>query len=144
MRHDNGRWVGRTMARRFRAELGTYFWFEVHQFAAEHDIQIVTHNRHDVPVAFHVGRVVFLREILLARLMAKRAWHEISHIVGLPLNYRYWEQRPMGSVTIAKCEQRVSDFAQYFPVWDSEYRSFFSAGIVSARSEGCARECVGY
>lgn len=133
MSDDNGRWVGRTMARRFRAELGTYFWFEVHRFAAEHNIQIVTHDQRDVPAAFHVGRTVFLRQTRLSRIMAKRAWHEMSHIVGLPLNYRYWESRPMGDITIAKCEQRVRDFVRHYPVWESEYPTFFfeSANCVS-------------
>lgn len=125
MSDDNGRWVGRTMARRFRAELGTYFWFEVHRFAVEHNIQIITHTRRDVPAAFHVGRTVFLRELRVARVQAKRAWHEISHIIGLPLNFRYWETRPLGDVAIAKCEQRTADFARHFPVWESEYRSSF-------------------
>lgn len=115
---DNGRWVGRDMAQRFRAEYGVYAWWEYREFAAAVGVRLLFHDRMDIPIACHYDRTVFVRQNSTAQLLARRVWHELVHIVALPCNHLYWETRPFGIRTIAKLEQRVEDFVTAFPVWD--------------------------
>jgi hypothetical protein len=106
------------MVKRLRWELGFYCWDQYEQFAEHHGIAIRFHDRDDLPSAFHHGRTMFLRRGMPARIMAKRAWHEISHIIAFPLNWVYWETVPLGHVMEAKTERRTDDFAHLFPLWD--------------------------
>jgi|GEM_PF-5890495 len=119
-----GQWVVPEMVQRYRLFYGTYRWNEYERFAADWDITIIVHERTDAPAAFHLDRIVFLRDLRVGTILARRAWHEIGHIIAFPFNSLYWSKVPWGYLVERKTEKRTSDFARLFPVWDSHESLF--------------------
>lgn len=114
-----GQWVVPDMVTRYRQLYGLYGWHEYERFAGDWEIAIRLHHRSDVPSAFHVGRTIVLRHSPIRIITAKRAWHEIGHIIAFPFNCLYWDDVPWGDLVERKVERRTADFAETFPVWDS-------------------------
>lgn len=114
-----GQWVVAEMAKRFRDHYGIYRWHEYERFGHDWDIEIRIHDRGGVPPAFHVERIVLLRDLRIRPILARRAWHEIGHIIAFPFNSLYWSNVPWGYLVERKTEKRTSDFARLFPIWDN-------------------------
>lgn len=125
-------WVARDLSRRLRSEYGTYQAVDWERFCRERRIYVRWHQDQDRPDGYHADieidgvqrRCIWLRVSMSAAHTALCAWHEIAHILGVPLNAPFWESLPWGKPMVPKLERRAEEFARLYPVWPTGWPSF--------------------
>jgi len=64
------------------------------------------------------GSTILIRRDLTAEGSAYAVWHEIGHVMLHAGDWRWWETRPQGHITVARFERQADEFARQFPVWE--------------------------